>query len=349
MDRLPEILRILYALITYSETGNDFVDVFVYHSSWIMELAGLVGLIVMIFRNPRLKKHERMEDRYLFYECIMVIVILILQLSLIPLVYSDSMIAYYVFVVALTVNEVLYMFIILQWLVFVDYILYRSKDHIRRRYKHAAFPIIILAALDTFQSVILFSGEEIFYRWYGMRNYLQIAKLVIELGYIIIAIILERKYTKEKREPRFLRLEAFIIPFIFGVIFKFYDSSMLALGIILTYSAVKRRDRYIDPDSGLYNGEYLEYLRQYRKGLGESKEYGLSIEAKGHGKEMVSLLKELLPTGISVFSLGDDTFYLISETSKKSALKMAAMMIVDSVESSDASYDVRILEKQVTF
>ncbi|MCR5510987.1 MAG: hypothetical protein K6F54_08580 [Lachnospiraceae bacterium] len=46
---------------------------------------------------------------------------------------------------------------------------------------------------------------------------------------------------------------------------------------------------------------------------------------------------------------GDDTFYLISETSKKSAMKMTAMMIEDSVESSDAPYDVQILEKQVSF
>ncbi|SCY39053.1 hypothetical protein SAMN02910292_01559 [Lachnospiraceae bacterium XBB2008] len=349
MDRVSEILRILYELITYSETGNDFVDVFVYHSSWIMELAGLVGLIVMIFRNPRLKKHERTEDRYLFYECIMVIVILILQLSLIPLVYSDSMIAYYAFVAALTVNEVLYMFIILQWLVFVDYSLYRSKDHIRRRYKHAAIPIIILAVIDILQSFLAFYTDALLYGWTTLLGILQYIKLAIELTYIVIAIVLERKHSKESREPRFLRLEAFIIPFIFGVLIRFYDSAMLALGIILTYSAVKLRDRYIDSDSGLYNGEYLEYLRKYRKGLGESKEYGLSVEAKGHGKEMASLLKELLPAGVSVFSLGDDTFYLISETSKKSAMKMTAMMIEDSVESSDAPYDVQILEKQVSF
>lgn len=57
----------------------------------------------------------------------------------------------------------------------------------------------------------------------------------------------------------------------------------------------------------------------------------------------------LIPIGIDVFALGDDTFYLISETSKRSAMKMTAMMIEDSVESFDAPYDVRILEKQVSF
>ena len=187
------------------------------------------------------------------------------------------------------------------------------------------------------------------YGWTTLLGILQYIKLAIELTYIVIAIVLERKHSKESREPRFLRLEAFIIPFIFGVLIRFYDSAMLALGIILTYSAVKLRDRYIDSDSGLYNGEYLEYLRKYRKGLGESKEYGLSVEAKGHGKEMASLLKELLPAGISVFSLGDDTFYLISETSKGSALKMTAMMIEDAVKSSDEPYDVQFLEKRSDF
>ena len=350
MDRLSEIIRMVIATISYDLTGNELVDEIIYHSSWIMELAGLVGLMVMIFGNPRLKKHERTEDRYLFYECIMVIVILILQLSLIPLVYSDSLIAYYAFIFALTVNEILYMFIILQWLVFVDYSLYRSKDHIRRRDRHAAIPLIVLAFVDILQSIAVFYPDALmYYSWANLPSYLQYIKLAIELAYIVIAIVLERKHSKESREPRFLRLEAFIIPFLFGVLVRFYDSAMLALGIILTYSAVKRRDRYIDYDSGLYNGEYLDYLRQFRKELGESKEYGLLVEAKGHGKEMATLLKELLPAGISVFSLGEDTFYLISETSKKSAMKMTAMMIEDSVESSDAPYDVQILEKQVSF
>lgn len=349
MDNLSEILRILHALIKYDQTGNDLVDVIVYHSSWIMELAGLVGLIVMIFRNPRLKKHERTEDRYLFYECIMVIVILILQLSLIPLVYSDSTIAYYAFVVALTVNEVLYMFIILQWLVFVDYSLYRSKDHIRRRYKHAAIPIIILAVIDIIQSFLIFFTDVSLYSRAALPEILQYIKLAIELTYIVIAVVLERKHSKESREPRFLRLEAFIIPFIFGVLIRFYDSAMLALGIILTYAAVKRRDRYIERESGLYNGEYLEYLRTYRKDLGEKSEYGLSVKAPGHGKEMAALLKSMNLTGINLFSLGDDCFYLISETSKGSALKMTAMMIEDTVKSSDEPYDVQFLEKRSGF
>lgn len=349
MDRISEILRILHSLLIYDQTGNYLVDVIVYHSSWMMELAGLVGLIIMIFKNPTLKSHKRTEDRFLFYECIMVMIILVLQLSLIPMVYSETMVAYYGFFFSLIVNEILYMFIILQWLVFVDYSLYHSRDHIRRRYKHAAIPVFVLAVVEICQDYIAFFAIEILDVWRYLLVYMQYVKLAVELGYVVIAVVLERKHAKESREPGFLRLEAFIIPFIFGVLFRFYDSAMLALGIILTYAAVKRRDRYIDHESGLYNGEYLEYLRDYRKGLGETAEYGLSVTAPGHGDDMAAVLKSMKPAGINVFDLGDDSFYLISETSKSSALKLTAMMIEDAVQSSDEPYDVQFLEKRSDF
>ena len=43
-----------------------------------------------------------------------------------------------------TLAEFLYMLAILQWMVFVDYSLYRSEDHIKRRYKHAVLPILVI-------------------------------------------------------------------------------------------------------------------------------------------------------------------------------------------------------------
>ena len=50
----------------------------------------------------------------------------------------DSTWAIVVFNCLLQANEILYLSIILQWLICVDYSLHHNMDHIRRRYRHAA-------------------------------------------------------------------------------------------------------------------------------------------------------------------------------------------------------------------
>ena len=343
MSKMPEFIKIIVNLILYSPSNNDLVDEIVYHSSWIMEIIAIVGIIIMILRNPSLKEHKRTEDRFLFYECILVIAMNLIKLSFIPIVCIDSVVGDVAFYVTLTLFEVLYLLILLQWLVFVDYNLYRSMDHIRRRYKHAILPIIIVTLLDIAETVFIVFGNS-YEHWYMLSYVVYILKIVIELGYILIAVFLDRKHYRETKEPKFLRLQAFIIPFFLGTYFRYYDAQMMALGIILTYRAIKRRDRYIDNDTGLYNGDYLDYLRDFRGKKGDSVEYGISIEAKGHGSEIAPLLKELCPPNINLFALSDDRFYMLSETTKESALNMTADMIKDAIEASDihcsASVDV---------
>ncbi len=59
------------------------------------------------------------------------------------------------------IESAVYMFTILQWLVFIDYSLYRSMDHVRRRYRYAAIPIFIVAGLDLIGDILLYIPEDV--------------------------------------------------------------------------------------------------------------------------------------------------------------------------------------------
>ena len=307
-----------------------------------MEIAAVIGVIILILANPRLKEHKRTEDRYLFTECILVIAMNLLDLSLIPMVVSDAGWTQYAFEISLTINEMLYMMIILQWLVFVDYSLYRSRDHIRRRYRHAVLPIIILTALDIIQSIFVFApGVDPFLHSVGALV-LYYLKFIIELSYIATAIYLVKKHDKESREPKFLRLEAFIIPFVIGVLFRFYDSPMMALGIILTYGAVKRRDSFINQDTGFYNVDFFRYLGAYRDKKKYRGESVIVMSSPEHAGKLALLLQKMGPGKGSVIDKGDGQFFLFAENLRESAASMISSTFKEEAQKSDPPFTPEI-------
>ncbi len=335
--------EILLDLITYSDTGNEAVDNFIFYSSTALLVVSVIALLLLIFLNPNLRQRKRPEDRFLFGECIMMLIYISAELIY---RFSNDFSGIWVNVVYYVIpslNEFLFMMMILQWTVFVDYCLYRSMDHVRRRYKHAAIPIFAVTGLDIVQSIIIYANgidtEALLIPLYIM----QFIKVAVELGYIIIAIRLVEVHAKETREPRFIRLSAFIIPFILGGLFRFHGAVFMTLGIILTYAAVIRRDRYLDHDTGFYSREFMDYLSRYR----DRKEYaggnGILINAAGHGQDMSKLLSEVKPAGSSVFALGDDRFLLLSESLRNSAATMAVATITDAAQTSDDPYTPEII------
>ncbi|MCR4654868.1 MAG: hypothetical protein K5770_01340 [Lachnospiraceae bacterium] len=128
---------------------------------------------------------------------------------------------------------------------------------------------------------------------------------------------------RESREPKFIRLGAFIIPFVLGVLFRFYDASLMALGIILTYGVVKRRDRFLNPDTGFYNTDFLKYLGTYRDKKNYSGECVIALSAPSDPEGLARILHEMGPQNGLVIDKGDGEFLLFAEDLRESAARMA--------------------------
>ncbi len=333
MDTLKEFGTILFSIISFGWTENERVNVFIYYTSTPLLFVGAGTIILLLILNKRIRKRKRPEDRFMFWECILVLILLGTEIfqafdGLLPVS------AVYFFAgLASAVREFCYLLTILQWMVFVDYSLYRSPDHIRRRYKYAIFPILALMVMEVIQDIAIFGPYEFTPAAFVFMYVLQFIKLAVELGYIIRAVLLVVRHRKETREPRFLSLGAFIIPFVLGLEFRIYDASLIAFGVLLTCIAAGRRDRYLDYDTGFYNKEFLGFLSRYR----DRKKYdggnGILIRAEGRKEDMAKILKELRPEGSNVFFLGDDQFLILSESLRGSAVKMAVMTFTEAAES----------------
>ena len=339
---MKQYLNYLFLLLMYQDTGNQWIDNFVFYTSFYLEFAAAIGVLLLVLLNEPIRSRRRPEDKLIFWECVLVFSQNVLDISLVPLVAVEDRWAYYAFYIALTVNEVLYLSIILQWLICVDYSLHRSIDHIKRQYRHAAVPILVVAALDIIHDFahagVLPIPVPSVYAGYILHS----IKVVIELGYILTAIFLVVRYEREAKEPRFLRIGAFIIPFLFGALFRFYDASFLGLGVILTHAAMKRRDRFIDFDRGMYKGEYLDYLGTFWDKKGITDGTAILLSAPEHDRELGEMVKEVNIRNCFNIALGDGRYVLLTGELRKSAIRMTEQLIRDAAGESAPPFEVAV-------
>lgn len=264
MDTLKAFLQTLFYMLSYSDTDYELVNRIVGITSSAAVIIMLAALVLLVLLSPGLRTHKRVEDRLVFSECVLMIIALIFVIFTGIGTSYNTPLATFLWIFSPPVQELLYLLTILQWLIFVDYSLYRSPDRIRRRYKGAIIPILVVVGFDIFQCFLAYGPIERNDTALVVMYLAQIPKFVVEFAYIIFAIRLVVRYGKESRQPRLLRLSAFIIPFVIGVLFRFYDLPMMALGVMLTYIAVIRRDTYLDHDTGFYNRSFLDFLSTYR-------------------------------------------------------------------------------------
>ena len=342
IERMKTIAMFFINLFSSSDTGYDRFDRFVDISSLSALILAAVAMVIFIIMNPGIRKGKRVEDRYMFRSCIVVLCMLFSDILLGAALEFESTAPGFIFIACPLLGDFLYMLTIFQWMIFVDYSLYRSEDHIKRCYRHAAVPILVVMAMDVTQSIMIYGTRNRSDLLFTFFYILQYCGFVIELIYILKAVKIVREYERESREPRFLSLSAFIIHFILGNLFRWYDAAFLTLGLILTYSAVKRRDEFLDRDTGFFNAGFLKYRGKYR----DEKEYkggnGILIEAPGHGEEMAKLLEELKPAGSSIFSLSKDRYLIISEALRGSAAKLAVSTLTEAAEESPAAFTPRV-------
>ncbi len=343
-----EVFKYIINSLLYQQSGNEILDVTIYWTSFFAEIIAAIGVLLIILLNEPVRKRLRTQDRLIFWQCVMVFVLNVLQVSLVPMVYSGIEVSDPIFLVALLINEVLYMSVILQWLICVDYSLFYSEDHIRRQYRKAAIPILIVAVFETMHSLVYYFNQNdelpIIGKWADMgMDALYVFKLIVEISYILQAVYMVRKYEKIKKEPSFLRLDAFIIPFVFGVLFRFYDASFAGYGVILTYIAMKRRDRYINFKTGLYNDKYLDYLCSYW----DKKEYhgasALLMHAEENSRQFVEILSDIKIQDTFIINMSQDKFLLITGAVKNSALKMAELMISEQAADADEPFAPKMI------
>ena len=246
----------------------------------------------------------------------------------------------------LALREIMILIIVYYWNRFVDYAVYRSFDHVKKKYKRIILPAVLVAVAFSVVRLVVSKGYRSFNNvgrilidWVGVLCY------VLQFYYVANVIWIALKSNKERKAPTFLKMSIFVIPLILGYTVNYlyplipvdiwlehgellswlnFDTRFVFLMIatILTWRTVEKRYRYMDPVNGFYNKEFLADMNDYMEKSGYPNGIGVYFKAPKSEGRLIPVLNISKPADAEIFSLGEDEYLLMAGHQRESVIRL---------------------------
>ncbi|MBR1567364.1 MAG: hypothetical protein IJ648_00240 [Lachnospiraceae bacterium] len=244
---------------------------------------------------------------------------------------------------------VLYHFVF-QWMVYVDYRLYQSRDQLFRRYRILYVPLLIFVMG---RIVIVLAGDilelpldEIF-----QLDYLYYADDIIGFLSVLLSAILVFQYRKQKGHGHLFHILPVVIPIVIGYLINWFTGYSTiavgdALGMVILYITMVRQQRYYD-SSGFYSREYLRMLLKKNSPQLDRIRGAVLFENEGDIDTLRMVLREEMAPDDLVVRDNESRFVLFTDTDRMSKLKFLADMVESAFEEDESvcslttSYTIR--------
>ncbi len=237
-----------------------------------------------------------------------------------------------------TLLELTLNFVIILWMVFVNYRIYHSRDVIKRDFVKYLIPLVILMGIDiinVFTGIIFYYDEHVMYHTTAFTIYYY----VVRYAYLFGGAIQIAVSKKSHRDLKFFDVWGFIIPSLAGgLINSFTDYSGMclgfAIGLCLVYAGIINELSFMDHQTGYYNRYYLRYLKRDIDSETFSPKSGIIYRLMDPDdmKAFAGLLSPILPKKCEVVRYNEDTVVMLAEISKRGALHMMSEDVESAVE-----------------
>lgn len=252
-----------------------------------------------------------------------------------------------------TILEASVLLLLFVWVTYVDYSLYRSRDHLLRAYLIWFIPIAVFVALLIINlptGIVFYINDQTVFTprlLYKLIEY-------TEYFYLIASILVLFRYHRMNGNPRFFKVWSFLAPILIGSFVTDFTSYSLrslgiAIGLVTLLFSMENYWRFLDETSGFYNAEYLPFIFTFP----DTKERFISavrVETEGDEKTAANALKKATPENSEMIHLAKGEYLLLSDNSKKSVLRMFADILSDAVEDAGltASTELFVRKKEET-
>ena len=321
-----------------------------------VETAAIIIIAALLLTDRHLIRRDTAEAKMIFFIAILNVAGSVI--NMLSTVYDFNFYAkpgekwfvLHAFILSLLccIKEMMSVGIIAGWNLFIDYGIYRSNDHVIKKYKRIQIPCAVLSLLFillyvVFDSYIKYGGAAV-----SVMN--GFTSLCLVLQFVLTAnachIVLSAK--KRRKPPSFLRLDVFIVPVVLGYILNLmpvintadYRSICLAIAVVLTWRSVLNRYRYVDPYTGFFNRDFLTSMNEYMEKSGYPNGSGVYFTAPGKGAELIPILDSLKPQDAEIFSLGEDEYLLMAGPQKESVIKLLIKTIRLKASLEEGSMDI---------
>ena len=211
------------------------------------------------------------------------------------------------------------------WITFLSWYLYEDRDFIRRRFWAGFTPLIISAAVTCVSiplAILTEKGYIFFMVAVGIF-------FVIRVFYFLAALWLLRDYKKQNGYLRFFNPWVFFVPVFAGWLAQdIFDLGFAALGstlgVMLLYSSIVGVQRYMDPETGLYNMEFPVYLKELirKKKYDPCSAMTFTVGKTGDMKEFAEILKKQLTQDCEPIRQSDRKVVVLTNVKEKAPLAM---------------------------
>ena len=255
---------------------------------------------------------------------------------------------YWIAVAAVIIEIFVSTVFIYMWITFLSWALYNDRDFIRRKFWLGFIPLIASAVITAiFVPAAVMSKR-------GFRNFIIAVVLffAIRMFYFVLSLKVLQDYKKQNGYLRFFNPWMFFIPVFLGwVLQDVFDWGFSALGstmgVVLIYTSIIAELRYMDPEMGLYNMDFVGYLKKL---IGKNLyDPGSAMIFKlGSAKEMAGfseILKKQLPVDCEPIIHTDSEIVVLTNVTKREPLMM---VIADVMELSGIRGSISLKKKDET-
>ena len=236
------------------------------------------------------------------------------------------------------------------FLLYTDYELFGSRDHLRRHFGPYLIPLAVIAAIfiiNLFTGVLFTVSDDLILI---TTNPYYILKIVEYLYLIIPAVHFMIGFFKIEKK-NFLHPLSIYIPILCSAVLSVitpFTVTFLGCSVGLVFLVFSRIDswRFEDIATGFYNRAYFEYILEMLADNKSSFKGMITFDIEGDRRAFSRILKEELPSGSEVVALNNGRFVYLAETGNMIELKLINSLICDGVREYDDSHSDKILFKE---
>lgn len=315
----------------------------------ITRITVFIGLIVvtvilfMVIKKPITGTRKGMPHKIYVRLCILAIInMLVSLLSTVALTYStyeDS------FRFRAFQSEVCYFLYGFSWFFLMDYIIRRNNSRIKRNNIRAAIlsvviivTRIIMIRLALGEDNTLLSGTRKYINW--MSFPIELLAVLLAAAFMMHGAVRIREYQRERKELFSFRLDLFFFPWIIGVVLNIaaaidIEGLCSAMSLLLAYMALRKRDRYIDLETGLFNENYIEYYDEFARKYKFSGKAALSIATRDDPKDLIPIICHVVTETSFILRRADGRFFIVLTAAERMAVEVMKKNLQDAAHSSN--------------
>ena len=283
--------------------------------SLYMNFFAFMLILTLISLSHRLLSRRTSADKLFLYLCIAAGID-----SICGIIYSVAK-AYRaawsgtVMLLTVTVGRIAVLTLLFLWILYVDYILNRSRDHLIRRYPVLIAPIgliIVFYVINLFTGILFTVDENMTVHLTTLYHIL----FGINIAYFVISSAVFIKYKQTVGTLSFFSVAPFLVPVTAGAAGEFLcfyasESAGFAIGLIFMYFSMLACWQFEDADPAFYNPLYLEYVHDCLKN-GSSPVKSAVVFSGTNDEALALILKMSLPMKHETVHLKENSFLYLS-------------------------------------